>query len=76
MPNGNFINTDIFDLLEFDMLELSFEITLFNSFYHPPVKIEMFANCGNCHFRSQFNDCPFKCSFVLKSEFRKTRKIL
>ena len=52
---------DIFDLLEFDMLELSFEITLFNSFYHPPVKIEMFANCGNCHFRSQFNDCPFKC---------------
>ena len=32
MPNGNFINTDIFDLLEFDMLELSFEITLFNSF--------------------------------------------
>ena len=60
MPNGNFINTDIFDLLEFNMLELSFEITLFDSFYYQPVQVEMFTDCGNCQFRSQFEGCPFK----------------
>ncbi|NMD88831.1 hypothetical protein HF882_19785 [Victivallis vadensis] len=56
MTDGDFINSNVLDMLEFDLFELAFQVTFFTGFDDAPVKMKILADRANGHFRTKFDD--------------------
>lgn len=61
MTDGNFINLNDFDMFELDSSELVFRITLFAGLADAPSKMEILADCVNCHSRMKFDGRSLQC---------------